>query len=106
VNSTELVTFQPPGADSLLFPAVTGSAKTTLLNPLLPLVPPDQRLVPVEDASELRPEYPDVVALEAVCLKVGKTPSETAELMREIPHLPEVHARHEPVPDALSSRRR
>ena len=43
----------------------TGSGKSTLLNSLLSSVPPDQRLVLVEDASELRPEHPHVVGLEA-----------------------------------------
>jgi pilus assembly protein CpaF len=43
----------------------TGSGKTTLLNSLLSLVPADERLVLVEDASELRPEHPHVVGLEA-----------------------------------------
>ncbi|HEY6934638.1 MAG TPA: TadA family conjugal transfer-associated ATPase [Marmoricola sp.] len=43
----------------------TGSGKTTLLNALLSMVPPEERLVLVEDASELRPEHPHVVALEA-----------------------------------------
>jgi pilus assembly protein CpaF len=43
----------------------TGSGKTTLLNSLLSLVPPDQRLVLVEDASELRPDHPHVVGLES-----------------------------------------
>jgi pilus assembly protein CpaF len=43
----------------------TGSGKTTLLNSLLSLVPADQRLVLVEDASELRPAHPHVVGLEA-----------------------------------------
>jgi pilus assembly protein CpaF len=43
----------------------TGSGKTTLLNSLLSLVSHDQRLVLVEDASELRPEHPHVVGLEA-----------------------------------------
>ncbi len=43
----------------------TGSGKTTLLNALLTLVGPDERLVLVEDASELRPDHPHVVALEA-----------------------------------------
>jgi len=43
----------------------TGSGKTTLLGSLLSLVPPAERLVLVEDASELRPDHPHVVALEA-----------------------------------------
>jgi pilus assembly protein CpaF len=43
----------------------TGSGKTTLLNTLLSLVPEPQRLVLVEDASELRPAHPHVVGLEA-----------------------------------------
>src|SRR4051794_27132701 len=38
----------------------TGSGKTTLLNTLLSLVPDTQRLVLVEDASELRPAHPHV----------------------------------------------
>lgn len=43
----------------------TGSGKTTLLNALLSLASDEQRLVLVEDASELRPDHPHVVALEA-----------------------------------------
>jgi len=43
----------------------TGSGKTTLLNALLTLCDPDERLVLVEDSSELRPDHPHVVALEA-----------------------------------------
>ena len=43
----------------------TGSGKTTMLATLLALVPPEERLVLVEDASELRPDHPHVVALEA-----------------------------------------
>ncbi|MBB3091545.1 pilus assembly protein CpaF [Nocardioides albus] len=43
----------------------TGSGKTTLLASLLSLVPPQERLVLVEDASELRPDHPHVVGLEA-----------------------------------------
>jgi len=42
----------------------TGSGKTTLLAALLSLVDPAERLVLVEDASELRPDHPHVVALE------------------------------------------
>ncbi|MEU6134915.1 TadA family conjugal transfer-associated ATPase [Nocardioides sp. NPDC047086] len=43
----------------------TGTGKTTLLASLLSLVPPQERLVLVEDASELRPDHPHVVGLEA-----------------------------------------
>jgi pilus assembly protein CpaF len=43
----------------------TGSGKTTLLNALLSLVGPEERMVLVEDASELRPDHDHVVALEA-----------------------------------------
>jgi pilus assembly protein CpaF len=43
----------------------TGTGKTTLLSTLLSLAPPAERLVLVEDAGELRPEHPHVVALEA-----------------------------------------
>jgi pilus assembly protein CpaF len=43
----------------------TGSGKTTLLSTLLGLVPPTERIVVVEDAAELHPAHPHVVALTA-----------------------------------------
>jgi pilus assembly protein CpaF len=43
----------------------TGSGKTTLLGTLLGLVPATERIVLVEDAAELRPDHPHVVALQA-----------------------------------------
>ncbi|GCD89814.1 TadA family conjugal transfer-associated ATPase [Nocardioides sp. LS1] len=43
----------------------TGTGKTTLLSALLSLVDPRERLVLVEDASELRPDHPHVVGLES-----------------------------------------
>lgn len=42
----------------------TGCGKTTLMAALLGLVDPAERLVIVEDASELRPDHPHVVGLE------------------------------------------
>jgi pilus assembly protein CpaF len=43
----------------------TGSGKTTLLAALLGRVPVTERIVVVEDASELAPNHPHVVALQA-----------------------------------------
>ena len=43
----------------------TGSGKTTLLAAMLGEADPENRLVLVEDASELRPRHPHVVGLEA-----------------------------------------
>lgn len=43
----------------------TGSGKTTLLSALLAEVDPRERIVVVEDATELRPDHPHVVGLEA-----------------------------------------
>jgi pilus assembly protein CpaF len=43
----------------------TGSGKTTLLGTLLGLVPSTERIVLVEEATELRPVHPHVVALQA-----------------------------------------
>lgn len=43
----------------------TGCGKTTVLAALLGLVDPAERVVLVEDASELRPDHPHVVGLEA-----------------------------------------
>ena len=42
----------------------TGSGKTSLLAALLARIGADERIVLVEDASELRPDHPHVVALE------------------------------------------
>ena len=48
----------------------TGSGKTTLLGTLLGLTPPTERIVLVEDAAELRPVHPHVVALQARTMNV------------------------------------
>jgi pilus assembly protein CpaF len=58
----------------------TGSGKTTLLAALLGLVPPTERIVVVEDSSELRPEHPHVVGLESRTANVegaGEIPMRT-----------------------------
>ena len=62
----------------------TGSGKTTLLSALLSLVDPAERLVLVEDASELRPDHPRAAALEARPPNVeGVGRIEVRELVRQ-----------------------
>jgi pilus assembly protein CpaF len=50
---------------SFLISGATGSGKTTLLSTLLGLCAPAERLVLIEDASELNPVHPHVVSLES-----------------------------------------
>lgn len=50
---------------NLLIAGGTGTGKTTLLASLLGLVPPDQRIVCLEEARELAPDHPHVVHLVA-----------------------------------------
>ena len=50
---------------SVLVSGGTGTGKTTLLQALLGLVDPGERIVLVEDSGELRPDHPHVVRLEA-----------------------------------------
>jgi len=84
----------PPGARLLsrvvaarlafLVSGGTGSGKTTLLSALLSLVDPAERLVLVEDASELRPDHPRAAGLEARPANVeGVGRIEVRELVRQ-----------------------
>lgn len=52
------------GRISLIISGGTGSGKTTLLNALSSYVPPDERIITIEDAAELQLQLPHVARLE------------------------------------------
>ena len=49
----------------------TGSGKTTLLNAISNYISPDERLVTIEDAAELKLQQPHIVRLETKPLELG-----------------------------------
>ena len=69
---------------STLVTGGTGSGKTTVLGALVGLVPPDQRVVVVEESGELAPVHPHVVLLEARPTNVeGAGAVTVADLLRQ-----------------------
>lgn len=49
--------------DSILISGATGSGKTTLANDLLAEVPPNERIIALEDTAELSPRHPHFISL-------------------------------------------
>jgi pilus assembly protein CpaF len=64
-ESAELLSAIVAARLAFLVSGGTGSGKTTLLSTLLTSVPATERIVIVEDATELRPAHPHVVALQS-----------------------------------------
>jgi len=50
---------------NILISGGTGTGKTTLLNALAAFIPPDERLIVIEDTSEIQIQAPNLVRLEA-----------------------------------------
>ncbi len=52
------------GRMNILVSGGTGSGKTTTLNVIARFIPPNQRVITIEDAAELQIDHPHVIALE------------------------------------------
>lgn len=69
---------------ALLVSGGTGSGKTTLLSALLSTVPPHERIVIVEDSTELSPAHPHVVRLQSRLANVeGSGAVSSRDLVRQ-----------------------
>ncbi|MFC4335162.1 TadA family conjugal transfer-associated ATPase [Salininema proteolyticum] len=62
----------------------TGTGKTTLMNSMLSLVPPRERIIVVEDSRELAPTHPHVLSLQSRLTNVeGRGRVDLAALVRQ-----------------------
>ncbi len=68
--------------ENLLISGGTATGKTTLLNALAALLPPEDRLVVIEDTTELRLDKPNLVRLEARREQTGVPAVSIRELLK------------------------
>lgn len=69
---------------SFLVVGGTGTGKTTLLSALLAEIPPDQRIVCIEDTAELHPSHPGIINLVSRQANVeGKGAVSMADLLKQ-----------------------
>ena len=70
------------GRKDVLISGGTGTGKTTLLNALAAFIPDDERLVIIEDTSEIRIQKPNLVRLEARREQAGLPAVTIRDLLR------------------------
>lgn len=64
-STVDAITAAIGGHKNILIAGGTGTGKTTLLNALASLIPPEERLVVIEDTSEIQIQAPNLVRFEA-----------------------------------------
>ena len=69
------------GKQNILISGGTGTGKTTLLNALLALIPPHERIITIEDTAEIPIILPNQVKLMSVLKSLGGEPITPRELV-------------------------
>jgi len=64
-NAVDFLEAVVRGKQNVLISGGTGSGKTTTLNVMSSFIPPDERIITIEDSAELKLEQPHVLRMEA-----------------------------------------